>query len=194
MNIYWGCLNLQWIVSKLHWILWAHMTGGNFYWFSEVTHLPLHYSYVWRFCNHQDCAMRLWNSLSIGSMALPNNHPEENELAHCQLEWSWILGSDRPLHSQLELPQLVGLWNSGRDNDQVKTVSKSIGTVMMNFHQCPFCLTLCVMNGGQVMWHLNSLRPSDAYMGRWTGSSLVQIMACRLFGAKPLSEPMLEYC
>ena len=31
----------------------------------------------------------------------------------------------------------------------------------------------------------NSLRPSDAY--------LVQIMACRLIGAKPLSEPMLEY-
>ena len=24
--------------------------------------------------------------------------------------------------------------------------------------------------------------------------SLVQIMACRLTGAKPLSEPMLEYC
>ena len=41
---------------------------------------------------------------------------------------------------------------------------------------------------------VNSLRPSDAYMRRWTGSSLVQIMACRLFGAKPLSEPMLEYC
>ena len=41
---------------------------------------------------------------------------------------------------------------------------------------------------------VNSLRPSDAYMRRWTGSSLLQIMACRLFGAKPLSEPMLEYC
>ena len=25
-------------------------------------------------------------------------------------------------------------------------------------------------------------------------SPLVQIMACRLVGAKPLSEPMLEYC
>ena len=24
--------------------------------------------------------------------------------------------------------------------------------------------------------------------------SLVQIMACRLVGAKPLSEPMMEYC
>ena len=29
-------------------------------------------------------------------------------------------------------------------------------------------------------WLLNSLRPNDAYMRRWTGSSLVQIMACRL--------------
>ena len=29
-------------------------------------------------------------------------------------------------------------------------------------------------------------------MRRWTGSALVQIMACRLVGAKPLSEPLLE--
>ena len=38
-----------------------------------------------------------------------------------------------------------------------------------------------------------SLRPSDAYMRPKTASS-VQIMASRLDGAKPLSEPMLEYC
>ena len=30
-------------------------------------------------------------------------------------------------------------------------------------------------------------------MRLWTGSPLVQIMACRLDGAKPLSEPMLPY-
>ena len=41
---------------------------------------------------------------------------------------------------------------------------------------------------------INSLRPSDAYMRCWTGSSLVQIMSCRLFSAKSLSEPMLDYC
>ena len=29
---------------------------------------------------------------------------------------------------------------------------------------------------------------------QWTGSTLVQVMACRLFGAKPLPEPMLAYC
>ena len=31
-------------------------------------------------------------------------------------------------------------------------------------------------------------------MRRWIGSALVQIMACRLFGAKPLSKPMMSYC
>ena len=40
---------------------------------------------------------------------------------------------------------------------------------------------------------LNSLRPSDTYMRRQPRTSLFQIMACLLFGAKPLSEPMLEY-
>ena len=46
---------------------------------------------------------------------------------------------------------------------------------------------------GMTLVFINSLRPSDAYIRHWTGSSMVQIMACRLFGAKPLSEPMLEY-
>ena len=40
---------------------------------------------------------------------------------------------------------------------------------------------------------MNASPPSAAYMRRWTGSALVQIMACRLDGAKPLSEPMLTY-
>ena len=40
----------------------------------------------------------------------------------------------------------------------------------------------------------NSLRPSDAYMRHQTMSSLVQIMACRLLGTKPLSETKLNYC
>ena len=39
----------------------------------------------------------------------------------------------------------------------------------------------------------NSLRPSDAYMAQQTRPSLAQIMACRLVGSKPLSEPMLLY-
>ena len=38
---------------------------------------------------------------------------------------------------------------------------------------------------------VNSCPPSAAYMHQWIGSALVKIMACRLFGAKPLSKPVL---
>ena len=31
-------------------------------------------------------------------------------------------------------------------------------------------------------------------MGQWTGYALVQVMACHLFGAKLLPEPILTYC
>ena len=41
---------------------------------------------------------------------------------------------------------------------------------------------------------VNSSPHSAAYMRQWTGPSLVQVMACRLFCAKPLPEPMMAYC
>ena len=73
---------------------------------------------------------------------------------------------------------------------------------------CICCLRECGQGLGQSMKTLhnngsmqdkkfqciNSLRPSDAYMHQQIRPSLVEIMACRLVGAKPLSEPMLEYC
>ena len=40
----------------------------------------------------------------------------------------------------------------------------------------------------------NSSLPSAAYMRQWIRSALFQVMARRLFGAKPLPEPMLAYC
>ena len=33
----------------------------------------------------------------------------------------------------------------------------------------------------------------DKKYSQWNVSALVQVMACRLFGAKPLPEPMLAY-
>ena len=41
---------------------------------------------------------------------------------------------------------------------------------------------------------INSSKPNDSYLHKQTRPSLVQIMACHLFGAKPLSKPMLAYC
>ena len=44
------------------------------------------------------------------------------------------------------------------------------------------------------VYFFDSSPPSAAYMCQWIGSALVQIMACRLFGVKPLSKPMGRYC
>ena len=40
----------------------------------------------------------------------------------------------------------------------------------------------------------NPFPPSAAYMRQWTGSALIQVMACCLYGTKPLPEPMLPFC
>ena len=45
-------------------------------------------------------------------------------------------------------------------------------------HNPPLVMHVCISESGQ----------------HWFRSALVQIMACRLFGAKPLPEPMLDYC
>ena len=42
--------------------------------------------------------------------------------------------------------------------------------------------------------HFNSSAPNAAYMRQWMGPALVQIMACRLVGAKPLSKAMRDDC
>ena len=39
-----------------------------------------------------------------------------------------------------------------------------------------------------------SLWPSDIIWGQWTGLSLIAIMACHLFCAKPTPDPKLIYC
>ena len=43
------------------------------------------------------------------------------------------------------------------------------------------------------LWGLNSSPPSVAFLRQWIGSALIQVMAWRLYGAKPSSKPMLDY-
>ena len=47
---------------------------------------------------------------------------------------------------------------------------------------------------GYISFCVNSSPPSAAYMRQLIETALVQIMASRLFGGKPLSEPMLHFC
>ena len=43
------------------------------------------------------------------------------------------------------------------------------------------------------VWRINPSPPSAPYKCQWIGSALVQMMACCLVSAKPLSEPILGY-
>ena len=55
-------------------------------------------------------------------------------------------------------------------------------------------LTKCVDQYLFIKATINPLRDIDACMRQQAMPSLVQIMAWRLFGAKPSSEPMVAYC
>ena len=62
----------------------------------------------------------------------------------------------------------------------------------------PTCLLILwfykIKNNFMLSSSFNSTSPTAACLRQWMGSALVEIMACRLLGAKPLSEPMLSYC
>ena len=93
--------------------------------------------------------------------------------------------------------------------ERVKSITVTVQFAWENvmlLNHCPWYICICltwssVPQLGQLpesnvirsVSELNSFRPSDAYMRQKPNPSLVKIMACRLFRAKPLSEPMLEY-
>ena len=73
--------------------------------------------------------------------------------------------------------------------NEVVSARRQICGTGMNSSSSPVASNLIALWEGR----FNSSPPSAVYMRQWTGSALGQIMACRLGGAEPLSEPMLEY-
>ena len=55
-------------------------------------------------------------------------------------------------------------------------------------------LNLCWLIISEILHHSFNPSRSAAYMHQWIETALVQIMACCLFGTKPLSKPRLFYC
>ena len=89
------------------------------------------------------------------------------------------------------------IWfNIGSGNDLLPDGTKPLPEPMLTCHQSGPVPFFWGQFHKRYLSHqsLNSSPPSAPYMRRWIGSALVQIMACRLFSAKPLSKPMLGYC
>ena len=57
-----------------------------------------------------------------------------------------------------------------------------------------WCLMATSHYLSQWLLAFNSSPSNAACVCQWPGAVLVQVMACCLFGAKPLPEPMLAYC
>ena len=88
-------------------------------------------------------------------------------------------------HSKCNCYQICIFSISCNQNDGAQSANIKICGDTLIFVKCKWML----------LWNYTNLSPpSAARMHQWIGSALVKIMACRLFGAKPLSKPMLCYC
>ena len=123
--------------------------------------------------------------------------------------WLWINCRDHP-ECDIQLQFLPSDVVEGFHFDSDTTPGILLGLRSANERWCYFIMSSLISwahiqkSPNSMTWewivsfpnctHFISLRQSDAYMRRWTRLSLIQIMACRLTGAKPLSEPMMGYC
>ena len=138
-----------------------------------------------------------WVAATTAPMAHGADHPDVG-LTHCGLVMPWIEvsnGSGNGLVPSGTKPSPEPMLNSHLWGSMTFTihnfaVSAQATILCDKFENYTFKLVASLPSG---QW-VNSSPPSAAYMRQWIRSALVQIMACRLCGAKPLSEPMLEYC
>ena len=122
-----------------------------------------------------------------------------NELFHRLFKTVNCFNCEKYLHPfwVIPTPLLFSLWQLSRDNQNARVgvscrdlIGAKYGTIFSSrqtgkSHPAWFSW-ICLL--------LNRFLLSAAYMRQWNGSALVQIMACRLFGTKPLSEPVLTCC
>ena len=106
--------------------------------------------------------------MAVTCTKFPNDWATENKLLKNEMWWDWL--------SWWFLERYAIYYNS--------PISRSLS---VDYYTSQYFQSV------NFPW-VNSATPSDAYMHQWTGPALLQIMACGLDGAQPLSEPMLTYC
>ena len=106
----------------------------------------------------------------------------------------WVIYVPRRINNRRRASEL------GVDKNMISVCRQQKSYCLYSQHHCaPMCGDAVSLWQNfkiieHALWNINSLRSSYAYMRQQIKPLLVQIMACRLFGAKSFSEPMLEYC
>ena len=84
--------------------------------------------------------------------------------------------------------------NIGNDLAPTGSVSNTVWNLLGEFQQSEADWTRCTKPQWKDLPDLVILFPLSAvYMRRWIWSALIRVMVSRLFGAKPLPEPVLTY-
>ena len=115
----------------------------------------------------------------------------------CQGRWVWRGVADERGVGPDWVFQVSQAWNSSQTGPSVPESERSrpdaavIGTMLSWFWHVMARPRGCKDSKDTAL--INSSHPSAAYMPQWIGPVLVQIMACRLSGAKPLPEAILTY-
>ena len=102
----------------------------------------------------------------------------------------WLIACSIPSHYRNQFPELIVNWifkNKLMWNSNINLMI----FIQENYIENVICKMLVILFRPP---YVNSSPLSATYMHQWIGSSLVKVMASRLFGAKPLPEPMLDYC
>ena len=140
--------------------------------------------------------MMWWANLTHWSLMTPHGIIRTwSALTHKQLKIHGCIssyccpGAQAPSHQHPEWLNIHYIWLV-----LYRNITEKTQPVVLRLIQTAACLSNLGKKNNPVV-KVNSLRPSDGYMHhQWTRPSLVPIMACGLFGVKPLSEPMLGYC
>ena len=107
------------------------------------------------------------------------------------IRMGWLATSCHSSTSTSQRHQLLGShWYTGQacSSKMVKIMTADALAPCVARTSAAMILTM------SILVFLNSSPPSAVYMRQCTGSALVQVMACRMFGAKPSPESMLAYC
>ena len=116
-------------------------------------------------------------------------------LLQCYPHWIVCNGMHDHFHIDTDLFLVTQLY-SKQKHEHSKQISKHrvqrgknhVENLHNGVKQCPTTLHQRTLT----LTHLRLV--AHIYMRQLTGSALVRVMACRLFGGKPLPEPMLAYC
>ena len=142
---------------------------------------------LWIWCEHlyRYCVMLCYVMLCLYrfiSNETPDRQLKLSQLLECHtMEFTFLNIQHLSWHRQTRPCQFyMRKWNIIRRNSKYTHLECQIS--MLEPHIQEYCMSV-ITHWGRV-----------TYMRQQTRSSLVQIMACRLFGPKPLSEPMLSHC